>query len=218
MDNIDVIVDSREPNAKTFVAGIIDAGYAPKIDFLEAGDFLIYGAKGTEDAILIERKSASDFLDSIEGRIWDQLKRMKESEVKERWVLIEGNPLDPKYKRFKKRAISKSNIWGAERAITKFDTRINHVKDMDETVEWLVYLINKQNSPKKPFALRTSPPNSLNLKEKKLYVLQGFPSIGPVTSQEIMSEFHSIENFINKFEKAKCLTDKQKSEIKKIVS
>lgn len=216
-DNIDIIIDSREPSGKEFVAGIIDAGYKPKIDFLECGDFLIYGAEKEKDAILIERKSASDFIGSMEERIWDQLKRMKESGIDERWVLVEGNPLNSKLTAYKKRGITKTQIWGAERAITNFDTRIMHVKDKDETIEWLVYLIKKQNTPKQPFTLRPSPPKSMTLRERKLYFIEGLPSIGAVTAEKLLNEFHSVERFIDGFEKSKTLSEKQKKELEKII-
>ena len=101
---IDIQITTNEPKKNYFVGALIDLGYHPMLKILPVADFVIFGQKDEEDASIVERKAASDFLNSLEGkkdkisgtwergRLWDQLKRMKESKVKDRILIIEGNP------------------------------------------------------------------------------------------------------------------------------
>jgi len=202
----DIAIDSHEKFKDFFIAELIDKGINPKIESLPVGDFLIFG-KTEEDATLIERKTASDFLSSLEGkkkgkiwvkgRLWDQLKRMKESGVKDRWILLEGS-LTSRLTAYRKKGFTKQRVWGALEGIKNWGTGIQRVKNKDESVEWLIYKIEKKRKPKKEFALRASPHKSMTLREKKLYLLEGLPGIGPKTAKAILREFKTIKKFINK--------------------
>jgi len=64
---VDIQITSDEPLAGYFASKFIEAGFKPKIEKMETGDFIIFGKK-RKNAILIERKSPQDFLGSIEGK------------------------------------------------------------------------------------------------------------------------------------------------------
>lgn len=226
--NIDISIDSREPKAGKFTATIIDAGYKPKIETLPTFDFIIYG-KTEKDTIGIERKDDSDFLGSVEGnrgqdgvwengRIWDQLKRMKESGVENRWIVIEGNPFSERLSAYRKKGFDKNRIWGAMEGISKWGCNMMRTHDDDETMEWIIHLIKKQQTPKKTFSLRTSAPHEMTLKEKKLYLLQGLPGVGPKTSAAILKEYDSVLEFFNNVKKSESVGEKCKKDIDKILN
>jgi len=230
MSSIDIGIDTREQHSGFFVAQIIDAGYRPKVEKLPAGDFIIYG-RDENDSTLIERKDDSDFLSSLEGkknsdgtwekgRLWDQLKRMKETGIKDRWVLIEGNPFSKRLSAYRRKGFNKHRIWGSFIGISKWGTSIIILKNKQETVDFILYLIKKKKNPKKEFTLRSSPPNSMTLREKRLYFLQGLPKIGAKASKEILKYYGSIRKFINgidELDKLSGIGEKTKREIKKIV-
>jgi ERCC4-type nuclease len=222
----DIQITSDEPKCAMFAAKLIDCGVNPIIQKLPSGDFLIFG-KNEKGATLVERKEASDFLHSIEGgknklgvsekgRIWNQLERMKESGCGELLVVIEGNPFNKQLTAYRKNGFSKARIWGAMRAIRKFGVGIQMVKDEDEFIEYLAYISREKGTPKKEFSLRVSAPNTLSLRDKKIYLLEGFPGVGPKTAKEILKT-QSISDFINNIDRSKAIGSKSKEEIKKIV-
>ena len=228
LEDIDISIDSREPKATKFITKIIDAGYHPKLELLPTSDFIIYGTS-EKDVIIIERKDDSDFLSSVEGkrnedgsweigRIWDQLKRMKESGVENRWVVIEGNPFSSRLSAYRKKGFTRERIWGAMEGIAAWNTHIMRTVDDEDTINWIIHLIKKQKSPKKPFTLRTSAPHEMTLKEKKLYILQGFPGVGAKTSNNILKEYDTLMSFFNNISKSKSVGDKTKKEIGKILN
>ena len=225
---VDIQITSDEPLAGYFASKFIEAGFKPKIEKMPTGDFIIFG-KVRKDAILIERKSPQDFLGSIEGkkdsfgawekgRIWNQLERMVETGIPELTVLIEGNPINKRFTVYRKKGFTKNRIWGAMRAIRKYGVGIHIVKDRDDLVDYLIYLMRGQTRPKRPFSLRVSPPNKLSLKDKKLYLLQGLPGVGPKTSSTILSKHGSVMNFFKNLDKSSAIGDKYKAEIKKILN
>jgi len=225
---VDIQITTDEPKSSYFISRLIEAGISPKLEKLPTGDFLIFG-RTQDDSVLIERKTASDFLGSVEGkkiapgqwengRIWDQLKRMKETGIKDRWVLIEGSPYNRRLTSFRKKGFTKNRIWGALRAIRKWDCRVEYTKNIDETIEYLIYLVKQKKKPKKVFALRSSPPNSMSPSQKRLYILQGFPGVGPKTSRKIMREHKTLLHFFNNISKSKSVGKKIKKDIKKTLN
>ena len=225
---IDIQITTNEPKKNYFVGALIDLGYHPMLKILPVADFVIFGQKDEEDASIVERKAASDFLNSLEGkkdkisgtwergRLWDQLKRMKESKVKDRILIIEGS-ITRKLTAYRKKGFTKNRIWGAYRSIDRWGCHIQHTKNIDETIEYLAYLIEQKKKPKKPFSLRASPHKSMTLKDKRLYLLQGLPGVGPKTSKEILKRHRTVMTFFKNVEKSKAVGKKTKKEIKKIL-
>ena len=218
---VDIIVDSHEKSdvREYFVSSFINDGIIPKVESLPAGDFLVYG-KTEKEAILIERKEASDFVSSLkEGRIWEQMAKMKESGIEDRRVIIEGDPLKSRSLWYGKK-ITPSNIYGAYDGIFKWGVKIVWVSDKYQTSAYLRNLINRQKKPKKVFALRSSPQRTLTLQEKKEYLLEGLPGIGGKTAKDILKKYKTVINFVNNVDSVDTLPgigDKTKKEIKEIL-
>jgi len=208
---VDVIVDSREQEKSFFIASLLKAGIHAKVEALDAGDFLIYGDT-KENSYLIERKESSDFLASLEGhkddngayikgRLWDQLKRMKESEVGKLRLIIEGDPLKAKAQRFRRKKITPPRIYGAYEGISNWGVSIIPVQDKYQTIVYIKNIVKRMSKPKIKFALRTSAPNSMTLEEQKRFVLQGFPNVGASMSEKLLEEYKTLMNLFNNINK-----------------
>ena len=79
-----IVIDSREASRNKWVLKAL-ADQKPKIEYLEAGDFLI-------GDILIERKTPTDLAFSIKsGRLWRELEKLKLAENVKPLLLIEGS-------------------------------------------------------------------------------------------------------------------------------
>lgn len=231
MAEVDVIIDSREKRADYYVSELIKNGIKPKVEMLNTGDILILGKDREKDSTLCEVKTAKDFLGSLEGkkdkngiwekgRIWDQLKRMKESGVEDRRLIIEGNFTSKRLTVYRRKAFTKERIWGSLHGIKNWDTEIVQLRNPEETVRYITYLANKKKRPKRQFTLRASPNKSMSLKEQKLYLLQGLPGVGASTSKEILKKYKTIKNFINKVDTVDTISGigkKTKDQIKKVL-
>lgn len=222
---VDIQITSDEPKASHYAVKLIDIEINVKIEKLDAGDFLVFG-KDVADSTLVEKKAAADFLGSIEGqkdelgvyakgRIWNQLERMKESGCGELIVAVVGNPFNPQLTAYRKAGFSKNRIWGAMRAIHRYGVNLQMIKDDEEFIEFLAYLSKNKKTPKKEFALRVSAPNKLSLRDKKIYLLEGFPGIGPKRAKEIVKKY-TIMDFLDRIDKAD-LPENVIQEIKKII-
>jgi len=198
---VDVIIDTRE-KAKMkeyFVSSFIKDGISPKLEALHSGDFLIFGTEKKE-AILIERKEASDFIGSLKSdRLWEQLKKMKESGIADRRVIIEGNPFKAKALRYGRRT-TPLHIFGGFDGIFNWGAKIVYTEDKYGTSAYIRNLIHKQKKPRKYFAYRTSPKKDTPLREKKLYWLQGLPGIGGKASRHILDVYPTLSAFLNDIE------------------
>jgi len=227
---VDIIVDSREKFKEYFVSALIRGGYKCKVEALPVGDFLIFN-ETPESSYLIERKEANDFLGSLEGsknedgsyqsgRLWDQIKRMKESNIGNLRIVVEGDPLKAFGQKFRRKKMSGSRIYGAYEGIYKWGIPIVFVESRYQTTQYLKTIINRMSKKKKEFPLRTSAPHNMSLKEKKLYILQGFPNIGPKASKELLKRYKTLWNLfqnIDNIDDIPGIGEKTKEEIIKIL-
>jgi len=157
---------------------------------LPVGD-IVLNADGKN--ILIERKTATDFIGSIyDGRLFDQAKRacsIKDAEV---LYLIVGDFA----KECRYRKINKMSVIGALNSLI-FDYGIKTVFVTNNNwasifVYNLAKKYNTKNNKKFITTLRKSASKYLSDDEKLLYILQGFPSIGPSTSKKLLEKYGSL--------------------------
>jgi len=221
---VDVVIDSREPKAREFQAALLDEGVSSVVEALDAGDFLIYGGK-REGAILIERKEAGDFLHSITSekkngtyktpRIWNQIKRMQETGLNT-YVLIEGDPFNKENRAYFSNGVTTDRIRGSMRGIENWGVKIHRENNTKGTLDWVVFLAKRMKKPKSTFTLRTSPPNTMTLKEKKRYLIEGFPYIGSKKAKKIVNGGKLI-NFFKNIDKTTLVTEREREAIKEIL-
>jgi len=189
--SLDIIIDSREHHKKYFRDKLASKGLQVDIQKLPTGDFLIFGGD-EKTSFIIERKTPTDFMSSIfQNRIFDQLKRMKETEASP-VILIEGSLAYPR----KWIKVDINSITGAISSILYgWKVPIIVLPSRSWTVSFLASLARRAGGIKNPFTLRTSPAKSMSLCDKQKYLLQGLPGIGAKISEVILSEYGSPEAF-----------------------
>lgn len=127
---VDLLYDHREE--KSSVPQLLkDREISLRAEQLSEGDYHI-GQK-----ICIERKSAPDFVASIkDGRLWDQLARMKEGyEVVV--LILEGSPLFPK-----------ASLEGAYAGVVRRGVTLFRVENEKETASFIYRLWKQEGSPR----------------------------------------------------------------------
>jgi len=152
---------------------------------------LVYGDYVIHNDVVIERKTADDFIKSIiNGRIFMQtINMIKHYEYT--LIIIEGNPFNTMYK------INKESIVGALLELNIIlNTQVMFTNSVKGTFDRLLainkYYIKYKNKTTKRYGYK---PKKTWIRQ--LYILQGFPMIGQVLSKRLLNHFGSIKNFIN---------------------
>jgi len=186
-----IVVDSREaaeaPRIKEELSKIVEVEVRP----LPAGDYYVVGV---ERSALIERKKVLDFLNSLKGRLWEQLEAMKEFEG-EKLILLEGYlPL------YRRRGWSEASVLAMmDAVVNKWGVPIIPVPDLKATLTYLAWKDRALGSAKKPreYPLRARS-REMSLEEQALYTLEGL--VGHETAKALLRRFGSLGKAINFFQ------------------
>lgn len=199
-----LLIDHREGKVLPLIENICK-DIPCEVTSLPLGDFLL-----THDTtgILVERKSASDFLSSIRSnRLWDQLLRfMKTSTLLgctlKRKLLIVHGTFDPDCT-----APFWSRLMGAYMEILfVYDIPIILTEDDAAFYECMRILIKREKAGKNDvlpqsrwFRKHLSP--NLPEMDVKRYILASLPSVGDVLARTLLDHFGSIRAVANASEK-----------------
>jgi len=195
---VKIILDSREassnPKLKTSLEKLTDVD-SLVIEELNVGDILVGN-------YLIERKSTPDLLTRNKDgslHIFRQLDRLKmrEKEGFQPILLIEGY-YDKIWKFYpiRKQKMKESQVFGLINSIVlKYRIPVVKVDTKLQLTVWIKNLVKRAQDPTKTQlnTLRTTPQRNMSLEDHALYVLQGYPGVGPVKSRKLLEEFNSIE-------------------------
>jgi len=200
-----IIADIHEKNSLVLSELINSKQIALEIKSLKIGDYLI-------GPIVIERKTVSDFISSmLNKRLIKQLKNMKKYE--KQLLIIEG--ISKIYD--SKANVSPNAIRGFILYIlNEYQVPIIFTKDSKDTAEYLIILA-KQLVKKKinPTFHGKIPETRL---ERKKYILEAFPEIGPVTAKKLLKKFKTLENVFNADEtELESILNKKSQRFKKLI-
>ncbi len=179
-----VTADHRE-TASRVVEVLSDLGAAISISRLEQGDYAI------GDRILVERKTARDFVDTLVDRdLMGQLRRLSESCLRP-VLIIEGGDL------YTQRDIHPNAIRGALAAIAvDFGVSILFSRDEADTAGILFVLARRaEDGPgERKVPLHKS---YQSLREQQELVVASFPEIGARYARLLLEHFGSVQALVN---------------------
>jgi len=180
-----IIADIHEKNSLVLSELKSSSEISLEITSLKIGDYFVGNT-------IIERKTASDFISSlISKRLIQQLIQMQEYE--KRLIILEGD-LEQNLKKYSK--INPNAIRGFILSIiNNFKTPIIQTKDYKDTANYLILLSKQQIKNKSEISLHSRIPRTLN--EQKKYILESFPSIGPIKAELLLEKFKSLSNIFN---------------------
>jgi ERCC4-type nuclease len=184
---IKVLVDSRERNAD-LICSMELLGASLEFKAINVGDYVL------SDRICIERKTVSDFESSlISGRLFDQVKRLKDS-YEFPILVLEG---DPDMFRLKSSVING--------AIAKLYVRygINAIFTYgpENTAEIIVRIAKQEQEGEDR---EPSPKGGARAHTKaqfQEYVIGNIPGVGPKIARALLGHFGSIKGIANADEK-----------------
>jgi len=191
-DKIIIFADSREQasNINKELFSHDDVKLITKA--LDIGDYVL-----SKD-VCVERKTIEDFLNSmIDGRLFTQLNNLRQNYTKP-LVILEGNTTEL----FTLRNIHKNSVLGALTSIAlDYQVPILNSKDSTETAQML-YVIAKreQKTNNKEVRIRVGR-KGLTLSEQQRFIVEGFPSVGPLLAKSLLEKFGSIKEIVDATDK-----------------
>ncbi|MEK6826453.1 MAG: ERCC4 domain-containing protein [Nanoarchaeota archaeon] len=211
---VKIIIDHREPRQ---LIRELAKDHNIEIKQLLTADFIIQGKdpEGKDISIGLERKTSSDFLNSIiDKRIIQQLLYLKEN-FTSTLLIIEGTENIYKIRNFHPNAIR-----GMLASITiDFQIPILQTRSYRDTAALINTIATRLEKPKKLFPLlkKRKPPT---LKEQQGLIIESLPYVGPTLAKSLLKKFKSVKNIINAssqdLQEIEKIGKKKSEEIKKV--
>jgi len=181
IENVTILVDDRERPS-----GVVEeleklSGVLVRIEHLAVGDYDIDGA------VLVERKSAKDFGQSLmDGRLFSQAKQMADSLVRTAYIL-EGSSAD-----WLGLGVSRESIQGALVTLMLiFDIPVFRSSGPPESARLIFYIGSQLARLRDPEHVPYRQAKTKRKKSRQLRVLQGLPGIGRDRAKGLLERLHS---------------------------
>ena len=177
-----IIIDNREKHS-----GIPEIFAAKNIHVvmkqLVVGDYMI------NDEIVIERKTNSDFVQSImNGRLFNQCARLRKT-LMTPLIIVEGNPFRTRHD------IKPEAIKGALLSISlRWQIPIIRSTGREDTVELMIMASNQHNNP--PVFISGKTTVARKKQNQMHFFIQGLPGVGPALAQRLLAHFNTIEQMV----------------------
>ena len=180
-----IVVDSNEAAENESMVESLRKVVEVAVKPLPAGDYLIVGR---EFNALVERKTIMDFLNSLKGRLWDQLSLIKEFEG-EKVIILEGY-----LGLYRKRKWNEASILALmDRIVNEWKVPIIPTPDKRATLTYLVWknksLGEVEEFREYPLRVRR---RDMTVEEQAVYVLEGL--VGHETAKALLSHFKTLRN------------------------
>ncbi|HTY51904.1 MAG TPA: DEAD/DEAH box helicase [Methanomicrobiales archaeon] len=176
----EITADDRE-TASRVVEHLSNLGARLRIERLEHGDYL------AGDRILVERKTARDFADTlVERDLFGQIRELASASARP-VLIIEGGDI------YTARDINPAAIRGALAAIAvDLGVAIFFTKDELETAQMILTLARREEGERGE--RKVHPYKSYrSAKEQQEYIIASFPSVGLRNARLLLTEFGSVK-------------------------
>jgi ERCC4-related helicase/ERCC4-type nuclease len=176
----EITADDRETSSRV-VEHLSELGARLQVRRLEQGDYL------AGDRILVERKTARDFVDTlVERDLFGQIRELAAASARP-VLIIEGGDI------YTARNVNPSAIRGALAAIAvDLGVAIFFAKDELETAQMILTLARREEGDRGERKIH--PYKSYrSLKEQQEYILASFPSVGLRNARLLLSHFGSVK-------------------------
>ncbi|MCH8945922.1 MAG: hypothetical protein IIA85_03295 [Nanoarchaeota archaeon] len=202
-----ILIDYREKNSLV-ASELVNLNLKIEFKELKVGDYIVKD-------VAIERKTVNDFISSIKNkRLINQLEELQQ--YKNKLLIIEGLDEQELYTDSEDRIGMHPNaVRGFLLSILlKYKVPIIFTKNYKDTAKFILILSKKKE---KEMSLNITK-KSLDKKERKQFILEGFPGIGPKTAKKLLKKFKTIKNIFNSSQEELREVIGKKSEIFKIIN
>ncbi|WP_405284438.1 DEAD/DEAH box helicase [Methanobrevibacter sp.] len=178
-----VFADSREGNSKV-IRHLSEMEIDVQIRSMAVGDYQV------SDEVVIERKTAKDFVDSIiDKRLFKQARELSE-EFKRPLLILEGDDI---YNGM----LHPNAVRGSIAAIAiDFGISIIPTRNSEDTAAMIKRIaVREQSGDKVNIQIRTDK-KPTSMWEQQLFIIESLPNIGPVNAKNLLKHFGTVENVI----------------------
>jgi DNA excision repair protein ERCC-4 len=181
-ENIQVVVDDRERPFEVVAELKRSDRVVVQIEHLLVGDYCIDGA------VLIERKTAADFAQSlIDGRLFAQAGRMANAHLRPAYI-IEGTGAE-----WSGLGVSQESLQGAlVTLMLVFDLPVFRSSDPAESARLILYIGSQLVRLRDPGHVPYRQGKAKRKKSRQLRVLQGLPGVGPDRARRLLERFRTV--------------------------
>ncbi len=183
-DAVEVVVDQRELESSIARDLSLRDGVETRLETLAVGDYVL------SDRVVVERKSVSDFLDTLVGgdrSMFEQVGDMARHYARP-VVVLEGEGL------YSERDVHPNAIRGALASLAvDFDASVLRSRDEDGTAELLRTVAEREQSVADREVSVHGEKQSRTLAEQQEYVVSSIADIGPVTARALLAHFGTVE-------------------------
>ena len=181
IENVEIVVDDRE-RPSGVVAELEKLGGAIRIQHLAVGDYCVDGA------VLIERKTAADFAQSLfDGRLFSQAGRMSSSPLRPAYI-IEGTIAE-----WSGLGVSRESLQGALVTLALiFDIPVFRSSDPAESARLIHYIGSQLVRLRDPGYVPYRQAKAKRKKTRQLRVLQSLPGVGPDRARRLLEHFKTV--------------------------
>ena len=179
-----VYADSREGNSKV-IRHLSQMDIDVKVHSMAVGDYQV------SDEVVIERKTAKDFADSIiDKRLFKQARELSE-EFKRPLLILEGDDI---YNGM----LHPNAVRGTIASIAlDFGISIIPTRNSEDTAAMIKRIAVREQTGEKPHIQIRTDKKPVSLWEQQLFIIESLPNIGPVNAKNLLQHFGSVLNVIN---------------------
>jgi ERCC4-related helicase/ERCC4-type nuclease len=183
-DEVEIVVDQRELDSAIARDLSTREGMATRLETLAVGDYVV------SDRVAIERKTVSDFLDTLTGgdrSLFEQVGDLSRHYARP-VVIIEGDGL------YEERNVHPDAIRGALASLTvDFGVSVLRTEDEGDTADLLAVLAGREQTTRDRAVSVHGEKSAKTLAEQQEYVVGAIADIGPVTARSLLEHFGSVE-------------------------
>ncbi|MCH7659319.1 MAG: DEAD/DEAH box helicase [Euryarchaeota archaeon] len=186
-EGIEIVADQRELDSTIARDLSTREGISTRLETLDVGDYVL------SDRVAVERKSVSDFLDTLVGgdrSVFEQVGDMARHYSRP-VVIIEGERL------YEERNVHPNAIRGALASLAiDFGASVLRTEDEADTADLLAVIAGREQEISSREVSVHGKKSSKTLAEQQEYVVGAIADIGPVTARSLLSEFASVEGVL----------------------
>jgi len=184
-ETVEIVADQRELDSA--IARDLSKREAidVRLETLDVGDYVC------SDRVVVERKSLSDFLDTLVGgerSMFEQAGEMA-SHYARPVVVVEGEG-----DLYEERNVHPNAIRGALASLAiDFDASVLRTDGEDDTADMLAVLAKREQDDSDREVSVHGEKQAKTLPEQQEYVVASIAEVGPVTARSLLSEFRTVE-------------------------
>ncbi|MFK8214880.1 DEAD/DEAH box helicase [Haloferax volcanii] len=183
-ETVEIVVDQRELDSNIARSLSKREDLTTRLETLAVGDYVL------SDRVAVERKSVSDFLDTLTGgdrSIFEQIADLTRHYARP-LLVIEGRGL------YEERNIHPGAIRGALSSVAvDFNVSVLFTEDEDDTAELLATIATREQTDRERTVSVHGGKSAKTLDEQQEYVVSAIADIGPVTARTLLEAFGSVE-------------------------